>query len=45
MLLFSLYNTINFFKYCLKEALEAAWDEGFDTAGREQLGGKIVNTR
>jgi len=29
----------------LQEVLEAAWQEGFDTAGCEQLGGKIVNTR
>ena len=29
----------------LQELLEAAWRDGLDRAGCEQLGGKIVNTR
>jgi len=29
----------------LQETLEAAWKQGFDPAGCEQLGGKVVNTR
>ena len=29
----------------LQELLEQAWRAGFDRAGCEQLGGKIVNTR
>lgn len=29
----------------LQELLECAWREGFDPAGCEQLGGKVVNTR
>ena len=29
----------------LQAAIEAAWREGFDQAGRQQLGGRLLNTR
>ena len=29
----------------LQAAIEAAWRDGFDQAGREQLGGRLLNTR